>query len=302
METGVNLPRHWLLRALQLETDRAHGATHLSREAVRAFREAIEEAWTPDADPNEVRGRLEAYRIRLERTHRTMVSMAHRLHRCAAALENGRDAALAEADAALAELDTALESLIANGSGLFRPGLRVLTHGFSETVFNLLTHHGDSLELITVCEGRPLNDGVRLAAQLAELAMPVRLITEGQLELFARNQDLAVLGADRVLPDGGIVNRAGTGVVARICEAHRVPFYVAADRSKWVSQTDELARFARERRSPAEVLPDPPRGVEVANVMFDFTPAHLVSGYITEDGIVERPSQGAPAPLVPAAA
>src|SRR4028118_1621843 len=87
-ENGATPPRHWLLRALQLETDRAHGATHLSREAVRAFREAVEEAWTAEADPDEGRARLVASRTRLERPHPTMAPMAHRLHRVAAALEH----------------------------------------------------------------------------------------------------------------------------------------------------------------------------------------------------------------------
>ena len=53
----------------------------------------------------------------------------------------------------------------------------------------------DRLEALTVCEARPLNEGVRLAAAIAALALPARLITEAQLDLFAAECDLALAPA-----------------------------------------------------------------------------------------------------------
>jgi ribose 1,5-bisphosphate isomerase len=287
METGAPLPRHWMLRALDLETDRDHGADHLSREGVLAFREAVTEAWETGGDPAAIRRKLEAYAQRLRRAQPSMAPLAGRLGRCVAALEGGREATLAEADAVLAEADAAGRALVQIADSLFRPGLRLLTHSFSQTVLDLLTHYGDRLERVTVCEARPLNEGLRLAAAVADLALPVRLITEAQLELFVPECDLALAGADRVLPNGDVVNKAGTAVVARLCAAHRVPLYVAADRSKWVVEGDELARFARERRPPSEVTTETPRGVEITNIGFDLTPAELVAGYITDQSLVE---------------
>jgi translation initiation factor eIF-2B subunit delta len=282
------LPRHWLLRALDLETDRNSGAGTLSLEAVTAFREAVEEAWTSEADSTAVRTQLQDYARRLAQAQPSMAPLALRLDRCAAALENGREGALAEVAAVLGEAEASSENLVRAAAPLFSPGLRVLTLSFSETVMDLLTHYSDRLEGVTVCESRPLNEGVRLAAAIGALAVPARLITEAQLELFIRECDCALVGADRILPGGEVVNKAGTAVLARLCAAHGLPFYVAADRSRWVPEGHPLAVFRRERRSPAEVIPEPPVGVEVANIPFDLTPASLVTAYVTEHRIERR--------------
>jgi methylthioribose-1-phosphate isomerase len=285
MSNGGSLPRHWLLRSLEIETDRAHGSGRLAREALRAFRDALEEAWTPEADPDAVRAQLEAYAGRLRRAQPGLASLGAMLDRSVAALKNGREAALAETEAVLQEARGAGQALIQAADALLRPGTRVITHGHSETVQELLTHYADRLENVTVCESRPLNAGVRLAAALASLALPARLITEAQLELFVPECDLALAGAERVLPGGDVVSTVGTAVFARVCAAHRVPFYVTAERGKWIAEGHELARFTRERRAPSEVLQEPPRGVQVVNIAFDRTPAALVSGYVTEDGL-----------------
>lgn len=286
----MSLPRHWLLRALDLETDRSLTGTELARAAVRALRDAIEEAWTAEADPARARADLESYTARLKRSHPGAGAMARMLDRCTAALAGGREAALAEVDGVLSESESGRRRLVAAAEGLFRPGSRVLTHGHDETVLELLLHYGDRLEAITVSEARPLNEGIRAATALADRALPVRVITEAGLDLFVPECDLAIAAAERVLPDGSVVARVGTAVVARICAAHCVPVYAVAERSCWVPERDERARFTRQRHPPSEVHPQAIPGVEFVNVAFDLTPAELLRGILTEDGlaVVER--------------
>lgn len=282
----MSLPRHWLLKALDLETDRSRSGTELACEAVRALREAIVEAWAPDADPDRARADLERYAARLKRAQPGAGALASMLDRCAAALPKGPEAALAESDAILRDAETGRRGLLAAAEGLFRPGSRVLTYGHDETVLELLLHYGDRLERITVCEVRPLNEGVRIAAALAARALPVRVITEAQLDLFAPECELAIAAAERVLPDGAVVGPTGTAVTARICAAHGVPFYVVAERSRWVSERDERARFTRQRRPPSEVHPQALPGVEFVNLAFDLTPPSLIRGVVTDDSIL----------------
>jgi methylthioribose-1-phosphate isomerase len=285
MEAKGALPRPWLLRALDLETSQADAA-QVSRETLQALREALEEAWTPTADDDAVRAQLQAYVARLRRARPGDAALTSALDRAVAAFASGRDAALAELDAILREGEASGGALLAAAEGLFRPGSRVLTLGYSELMQKLLTHYGDRLEGVTVSEGRPRAEGARLASAVGAQAIPVRLITEAQLDLFTPESDVAMVAAERVLPDGSVVAPVGTAVLARLCAAHSVPFYVAAERERWVPAGNALAHFGRERRSPAEVLPQPPEGVQVANVAYDLTPAGLVTGYVTEGGIV----------------
>lgn len=288
MEGNSALPRHWLLRALDLETSQA-SAEQVSRETLQAYREALHEAWTPDAAAAEVRQRLEAFAVRLRKVRPSDVALNTALDRLTAALALGREAALAETDRVVAESAAAGDALIDSAQSLFRPGSRVLTLGYSELLERLLTRYADRLEGVTVSEGRPRGEGARLAAAVGSQAIPVRLITEAQLELFAPECDVAVVPVERLLPDGSAVAPAGTAVLARLCAAHDVPFYVIAEPSRRVPDGSELAHFGRERRNPAEVLPQPPQGVQVVNVAFDRTPPALITGYLTEAGVTAAP-------------
>jgi methylthioribose-1-phosphate isomerase len=70
-----------------------------------------------------------------------------------------------------------------------------------------------------------------------------------------------------------------------VCAGHQVPFYVIAEQTSWVPERSDLATFSAERRSPAEVLRDPPPGVEVLSLRWDRTPRTLVHAYLTEEGL-----------------
>ena len=220
--------------------------------------------------------------------------MASMLDRCAAALGDGREAALAQVEHRAARVGERAPPPGDRGGGIVPGrGTRVLIHGHDETVLEILLAYRDRLEAITVCEARPLNEGVRAAAALAERALPVRVITEAQLDLFVPECDLTVVAAERVLPDGSIVGRVGTAVISRICAAHGVQVYPVAERSRWVPERDERARFTRQRRPPSEICSQAIPGVEVVNIAFDLTLAGLLRAVLTEDGLVPLASAGA---------
>jgi methylthioribose-1-phosphate isomerase len=284
MDAGGALPRPWLLRALDLETSQADTA-QVYRDTLQALRDALEEAWLPTADTGEVRSQLEAYVGRLRRARPGDASLNAALDRAVAALPLGRERAVSELEAIQREGEEAGGALIAAAESLFAPGSRVLTLGYSELIQHLLTRYSDRLEGVTVSEGRPRGEGARLAAAVGKQAIPVRLITEAQLDLFIPECDLIVVAAERVLPDGDVVAPAGTAVAARLCAVHDVPFYVAAESRRWVPAENALAHFGRERRPPSEVLPNPPEGVQVANIAYDLTPSELIAAYVTECGL-----------------
>ena len=79
-----------------------------------------------------------------------------------------------------------------------------------------------------------------------------------------------------------------------LAERHRIPFYIAAPLSTIDRAIAEGGGIPIEERDPAEVtgfrgVRWAPEGVSVANPAFDVTPAALITGLITEKGVIERP-------------
>ena len=114
--------------------------------------------------------------------------------------------------------------------------------------------------------------------------------------------DLVIVGADRVTADGDVCNKIGTYLKALAAHDNNVPFYVAAPSSTIdFSIHDGLTEIPIEQRNADEVttisgrtrdgrietvrvVPD---GSPAANYAFDVTPARLVTGMITERGLIQ---------------
>jgi methylthioribose-1-phosphate isomerase len=102
-----------------------------------------------------------------------------------------------------------------------------------------------------------------------------------------------IVGADRVLRTGHVFNKIGTYQVAILANKHKIPFYVAAPISTFdfESSPDEVVI---EERSVDEVVKVgskrvAPKGVRIFNPAFDMTPPELITGIITEKGVLEPP-------------
>ena len=157
---------------------------------------------------------------------------------------------------------------------------------------------------VWVDETRPRNQGASLTAwELASHGVPHTVIadnTGGHLMQHGM-VDLAIVGADRVTADGDVCNKIGTYLKALAARDNGVPFYVALPSPTIdFSIRDGLAEIPIEERSADEValiagrtadgrietvrlLPD---GSPARNYAFDVTPARLVTGLITERGVV----------------
>ena len=103
---------------------------------------------------------------------------------------------------------------------------------------------------------------------------------------------LVVVGADRIAANGDTANKIGTYGVAVLAHAHGIPFYVAAPTSTFDLTLASGDGIPIEQRDPREVThgfgrQTAPDGVAVYNPAFDVTPARLITGIITEKGIVK---------------
>ncbi len=153
---------------------------------------------------------------------------------------------------------------------------------------------------VWVDETRPRNQGASLTAfELAEHGVPHTVIADntGGLLMMRGQVDLCIVGADRVTRNGDVCNKIGTYLKALAAHDNNVPFYVALPLSTFDPHLENGAAIPIEERSPSEVTHI--EGLDkdgkiariqltrspAANPGFDITPARLVSGYITENGL-----------------
>jgi methylthioribose-1-phosphate isomerase len=154
-------------------------------------------------------------------------------------------------------------------------------------------------------ETRPRNQGASLTAwELGQHGVPHTVIpdnTGGHLMQHGM-VDLVIVGTDRVTATGDVCNKIGTYLKALAAGDNKVPFYVALPSPTIdFSISDGLCEIPIERRSAEEVatvtgkdifsgeihaVQIVPDGTPVANYGFDVTPARLVTGFITERGVL----------------
>jgi methylthioribose-1-phosphate isomerase len=194
----------------------------------------------------------------------------------------------------------------ANGAKLFKDGDIVLTHcnagslatvayGTALGVIRAARESGKRLSVIAT-ETRPVMQGSRLTAfELQHDGIDVSLIPDTAVgHMMSRDAIRRVIvGADRVLRTGHVFNKIGTYQVAILASKHKVPFYVAAPLSTFDFESspgdvvieersvDEVVKVGRKRVAP--------KGVRVFNPAFDMTPPELITGIITERGVLTPP-------------
>jgi methylthioribose-1-phosphate isomerase len=159
-------------------------------------------------------------------------------------------------------------------------------------------------------ETRPRNQGASLTAwELGQHGVPHTVIADNTGGHLMQHGlvDLVIVGTDRVSANGDVCNKIGTYLKALAAHDNDVPFYVASPSSTIdFSIRDGLAEIPIEQRNTDEVttisgrtsdgriesvrvVPD---GSPAANYAFDVTPARLITGLITERGVIE-PSDSA---------
>jgi len=195
------------------------------------------------------------------------------------------------------------------GAGLLPDGARVLTHcnagalatagwGTALGVFRSAIEAGKKISVIAD-ETRPFLQGARLTAwEMVQEGIPVTLITDNMAGyMMASGEiDAVVVGTDRVAANGDVANKIGTYMVAVLAHRHNIPFYVACPLSTIDPGIADGSAIPIEERSADEVTGYrdcqwAAHGVSVRNPSFDVTPAELVTGLITEKGVIYQPDR-----------
>ena len=235
--------------------------------------------------------------------------------RAAAALKRAQE--IAEEDVAINQAIgrnglKLIEDIAARKNG---KRVNVLTHcnaGWLATVdwgtatASIYMAHDKGIDLhVYADETRPRNQGASLTAwELGKHGVAHTVIpdnTGGHLMQHGM-VDIVIVGTDRVTAQGDVCNKIGTYLKALAASDNSVPFYVALPSPTIdFSVSDGIAEIPIEQRGPEEVaimsgktkdgriesVQIVPDGSPVANYAFDVTPARLVTGLITERGVLK---------------
>ncbi|MEM3711996.1 MAG: S-methyl-5-thioribose-1-phosphate isomerase [Thermoproteota archaeon] len=264
------------------------------------------------SDVNKLRRRVLKTSEYLRSIRPTGRNLSWALDRCLKAIEgeetvNGIKKRLFEEAEKIADEDVETNLKIANnGLEIIMDGDSILTHcntgglgtveyGTALGIIRVAWEKGRRISIIAT-ETRPLLQGARLTAwELKKYGIPFKLICDSMAGyVMAKGMVNKVLvGADRILSTGHVANKIGTLTLAILAKHYGIPFYVAAPFSTFDFKT-KPQEIPIEERSSEEVTHFAGRlitikDVKVINPAFDITPPELISGIITEKGIIQPP-------------
>ncbi|MFW9803611.1 MAG: S-methyl-5-thioribose-1-phosphate isomerase [Candidatus Thorarchaeota archaeon] len=151
---------------------------------------------------------------------------------------------------------------------------------------------------VYAAETRPRQQGAKLTVfEFMEDNINTTLITDGMIGTVFREGrvDCCVVGADRIVRTGHVINKIGTYTMAITAKYHNIPFYSVVPMSTidWETNVEDVVI---EERDPDEIriingqyitVPD----AKVYNPAFDVTPPELVTAIITDKGVVQNPTE-----------
>ena len=151
---------------------------------------------------------------------------------------------------------------------------------------------------VYAAETRPRQQGARLTVyEFMEDGIDTTLITDGMIGTVFREGrvDCCVVGADRILRTGHVINKIGTYTMAITAKYHNIPFYSVVPMSTIDMETNP-EDVVIEERDPDEIrvingIPVTVPTAKVYNPAFDMTPPELVTAIITDKGVVEAPTE-----------
>lgn len=195
-----------------------------------------------------------------------------------------------------------------NGAALINDGDTVLTHchsgalagsgfgGRALSVIRTAFNQGKHIHVFT-SETRPYLQGARITAyELSKFGIPHTLITDGMSGYLMRLGKIqkVVVGSDRVTANGDLINKVGTYMHALAAHENGVPFYTATSSHTIDFSLREGMSLKVEYRDENEVLNIGGKRITDAQThalypAFDVTPHEIISGIITEKGVITAP-------------
>ncbi len=280
----------------EIRNDKVHGASELARQAVGVLKVAAERSRAGSVatflvEQREVGERLMSARPAMAPVFNIVGNLLEKMEEKAGEmdLDSVRHFTVAKADEAVSNSLQAVARIVEYGSELITDGDKIMTHSYSSTVLAMLkaafTKHSN-IEVITTRSG-PGRTGETIARELGRYGIPVTFIDDVAMGLYISTVNKVMVGVDRVCADGAVVNGIGTYPLALTAQRASVPFYVLGETLKFDLRlrSDEVGLEEKESSEVVEagILP---AEVRVKNPYFDITPLELITGIVTEKGLL----------------
>jgi methylthioribose-1-phosphate isomerase len=210
----------------------------------------------------------------------------------------------------IADMDVEINKRMAeHGANLMKEGETVIHHCNTGALATVdwgtalgvirMAHEQGKHPHVLVDETRPRLQGARLTAwELEQYGISYDIITDNAAGFFLTSGkvDRVLVGADRVAANGDVANKIGTYMLALASKDNQVPFFAVVPTSTVDLSLAEGELIPIEERGSSEVLEVEVRGESVSpagasarNPAFDITPNRLITGIVTENGVVYPP-------------
>lgn len=285
--------------------------------ATAAFGMALAAYTSPAGEAVELRSDLAAAAETLRAARPTAVNLAWAIE-CMLQIANDPDlnnvndlrSAMLEEAQSIADMDVEINKRMAkHGADLMIEGEIVIHHCNTGALATVdwgtalgvirMAHEQGKHPHVLVDETRPRLQGARLTAwELEQYGISYEIITDNAAGFFlSRGEvDRVLVGADRVAANGDVANKIGTYMLALAAEDNQVPFFAVVPTSTVDLSLEEGGLIPIEERDPNEVLEIEVSGEQVnpigalaRNPAFDITPHRLITGIVTENGVVYPP-------------
>jgi translation initiation factor eIF-2B subunit delta len=266
----------------EIRRDRIHGAGELLNRALAALNDFFETVENPDY------GDIDAIMNELANLRGDMAGFSN----CVRLINTENIETLVQSVIQLREYLQFSPRKIAEGAlSLFNKPVTVMTNSRSSVVQQVILHlqMNNRLRQVIQMESRPALEGRTNAEYLLDCGVHVTVIPDAALGYWVNNADAVFVGADAIAVNGNFLGKIGCFPLAVLTHKAGIPFYVAADRLKFVHELhDEYhvnQNFTGEEIDWG-VYSD---NLVLSNIIYEITPGELVTGYLTEYGLQQPP-------------
>lgn len=278
----------------EIKNNQTHGASQLARQAVSVLKVAAQKSRA--ASSKQFLKEQKEIGRQLMRARPAMAPIANIVSILLDAIVGktaGMDLArirlftVSRAEELLQDSLKAVARIAEYGARLVADGDIIMTHSYSSTVVAMLERafaEHPHIEVVATKSGSS-GSGMMTARELAGCGIPVTLIDDTAVGLYISRANKAVIGADRICADGKVVNGVGSYLLALAAQRAGVPFYVLCESLKFDPGLKGEEVDLEEREPSVGPGGLPPEG-RPRNPGFDITPLELITGVVTEKGLL----------------